>query len=148
MLLVCDYSMCLRNSFYDRKGPSLAASFPPLPHRTKVLSLIITAFCPTDCDLGCAAKSQWVGPWPLSQAAGSREREVQTRGPRHLHIPCHRARNSLEHKRCISSPCSQSEDILRGEWHVQVFTVKGRIIQVFWFLVSFPSESPLHWPCP
>lgn len=118
-----------------------------------MLSLIITAFCPTDCHLGCTAKSQRVGPRPLSQAAGRRERGVQTRGPCHLHIPRHRARRSLEHKWCASSPCSQSEDmgILRGERHAQVSTDKGRAIQVFWLLGSFPlgalctDHAPKLW---
>lgn len=46
----------------------------------EMLSLIITAFCPTDCVLGCAAKPSREGPWPrVSEPQGAAQGPHVTR---------------------------------------------------------------------
>lgn len=53
-----------------------------------MLSLIIIAFCPTDCVLGCAARSQWGRIVALiSEQQGVVTEKHRAGMPGHLHVP-------------------------------------------------------------
>lgn len=54
----------------------------------EMLSLIITAFCPTDCVLGCAARSQWGRTVALiSEQQGAGTEKSGAGMPGHLRVP-------------------------------------------------------------